>query len=102
MKFTPPIIAAISFASLVVLTLIVGVVLYARGFFDGDIGKGKEADEPAPKSELTLAIEKAKPYLNNGVFNALLTSNFTSKGVEEALGLCKLFSEVSGRHGDSS
>ena len=91
MKFTPPIIAAICVGFLVISSLIVGVVLYAKGFFDGSKEPEKPADQkttpdPPPKDELTLAIEKASPYLKDElIINALSTSNFEGQDFKEAL-----------------
>ena len=70
MKFTAPVIAAISAGSLVILTLIVGAILYARGFFDS----GKEPEKPSdpnPKDELTKAVDEVASHLNPTVCAAL-------------------------------
>ena len=90
MKFTPPVIAAISAVTLVISTLIVFAVLYARGFFD-DENEAEKPTDPSPKSELAKgelveAVERAKPYLNNNVIsNALLTVDFESDDVKKEI-----------------
>ena len=95
MKFTPPVIAAISALTLVISALIVSAILYAKGFFD-DKKEPEKPTDPSPKDELTKsdpakgelaeAVEKAKPYLNNNVIsNALLTVSFESDDVKKEI-----------------
>lgn len=81
MKFTRPVIAAISVGSLVLLALIIVVILYLKGF------SGDKPEKPVLSDELKSALEKAKPYLNNEiVFDALSTFNFVGKDVQDAFG----------------
>ena len=64
MKFTAPVVAAISAGSLVVLSLIVGIILYVRGFFDS----GKEPEKP---SDLNHPVGPNLKVLKDNFFNAV-------------------------------
>lgn len=86
MKFTAPVIAAISAGSLVLLSLIVCAILYTRGFFDS----GKEPEKPNdpnhpksnPKDDFNKAVDDVATHLTPTICAGLKSGTLATGGIE--------------------